>query len=603
MCIQETYKMNDTPAQLTTGGRFLVEPVGCENVLTRECFSEEHREIEGMVRDFASERVYPLRDEIEKFDKDLCVKLLREMAELGLLGIDIPEAYGGLELDKVTSAIVVESLARGYSASFTVIFSVQTGIGSLPIVWFGTPEQKEKYLPRLVSAEWISAYSLTEASSGSDALAAKTRADLSEDGKSYILNGEKMFTTNGGWADVYTIFAQVDGRHFSAFIVERDSAGLEVGPEEKKMGVKGSSTTPITLTDVRVPAENLLYEIGKGATIAFNALNLGRFKLAAADLGGSKTVLEEAVKYARDRRQFGQAIAAFDVIKGKIADMTVRIYTADSMIYRTIGLIQEATDRLDKDDPLYYIHMGEATEEYAIEASMAKVYGSETLGMVTDHGIQILGGYGFIEEFPMARPYRDTRIDRIWEGSNEINRQIITGYMIKKALLEELPIRTAIRDIDAFLESDVEQAFSGAQANEECAIETGKRLALHVFHAALNEFGQDLRHEQQLTEILADMFTYLYVADSTLSRVQCLQGDAPVDKMAATIARIHSAEVSIRLLNLALTGLHAIFHGKLPPDTADHLRRFQRRMLPETDIIQLKRALADYVYSRNGYPF
>ncbi|MBL3618131.1 MAG: acyl-CoA dehydrogenase family protein [gamma proteobacterium endosymbiont of Lamellibrachia anaximandri] len=595
--------MNDTPAQLTTGGRFLVEPVGCENVLTRECFSEEHREIEGMVRDFASERVYPLRDEIEKFDKDLCVKLLREMAELGLLGIDIPEAYGGLELDKVTSAIVVESLARGYSASFTVIFSVQTGIGSLPIVWFGTPEQKEKYLPRLVSAEWISAYSLTEASSGSDALAAKTRADLSEDGKSYILNGEKMFTTNGGWADVYTIFAQVDGRHFSAFIVERDSAGLEVGPEEKKMGVKGSSTTPITLTDVRVPAENLLYEIGKGATIAFNALNLGRFKLAAADLGGSKTVLEEAVKYARDRRQFGQAIAAFDVIKGKIADMTVRIYTADSMIYRTIGLIQEATDRLDKDDPLYYIHMGEATEEYAIEASMAKVYGSETLGMVTDHGIQILGGYGFIEEFPMARPYRDTRIDRIWEGSNEINRQIITGYMIKKALLEELPIRTAIRDIDAFLESDVEQAFSGAQANEECAIETGKRLALHVFHAALNEFGQDLRHEQQLTEILADMFTYLYVADSTLSRVQCLQGDAPVDKMAATIARIHSAEVSIRLLNLALTGLHAIFHGKLPPDTADHLRRFQRRMLPETDIIQLKRALADYVYSRNGYPF
>ena len=594
--------MNDTPVQLTTGGRFLVEPVGCENVLTRESFSEEHREVEGMARDFASERVYPLRDEIEKFDKDLCVKLLREMAELGLLGIDIPEAYGGLELDKVTSAIVDESLARCYSASFTVVFSVQTGIGSLPIVWFGTPAQKQKYLPRLVSAEWISAYSLTEASSGSDALAARTRADLSEDGKSYILNGEKMFTTNGGWADVYTIFAQVDGQYFSAFIVERDSPGLEVGPEEKKMGVKGSSTTPITLTDVRVPVENLLYEVGKGATIAFNALNLGRFKLAAADLGGSKTVLEEAVKYARDRRQFGQAIAEFDVIKGKIADMTVRTYTADSMIYRTVGLIQEATDRLDKDDPHYYIRMGEAAEEYAIEASMAKVYGSETLGMVTDHGIQILGGYGFIEEFPMARPYRDTRIDRIWEGSNEINRQIITGYMMKKALLEELPIRTAIRGIDAFLESDVKQAFSGARAAEECAIETGKRLALHVFHAALNEFGQDLIHEQQLTEILADMFTDLYVADSTLSRVQCLQGDTPADKMAATIARIHSAEVSIRLLNLALTGLHAVFHGKLPPDTVDHLQRFQRRMLPQTDIIQLKRELADYVYSRAGCP-
>ena len=595
--------MNDRPVQLTTGGRFLVEPVGCENVLTRESFSEEHREVENMTRDFASERVYPLRDDIEKFDKDLCVKLLREMAELGLLGIDIPEAYGGLELDKVTSAIVAESMARSYSASFTVVFSVQTGIGSLPIVWFGTPAQKEKYLPKLVTAEWVGAYSLTEASSGSDALAARTRADLSEDGKSYILNGEKMFTTNGGWADVYTIFAQVDGQHFSAFIVERDTPGLDVGPEEKKMGVKGSSTTPITLTDVHVPVENLLYEVGKGATIAFNALNLGRFKLAAADLGGSKTVLEEAVKYAKDRRQFGQAIAAFDAIKGKIADMTVRTYTTDSMIYRTVGLIQEAVDRLDKDDPHYYIHMGEATEEYAIEASMAKVYGSETLGIVTDHGIQILGGYGFIEEFPMARPYRDTRIDRIWEGSNEINRQIITGYMMKKALLEELPIRTAIRDIDAFLNDDDGQTFSGPLAAEVCAIETGKRLALHVFHAALNEFGQDLTHEQQLTEILANMFTELYVADSTLSRVQCLASDDLAHKMATTLARIHSAEVSIRLLNLALTGLHAVFHGKLPPDTADHLQHFQRRMLPETDIIQLKRDLADYVYSRTGYPF
>jgi len=594
--------MTDAPLSVATGGSFLVEPLNRDELFTRERFSDEHRDIEEMVRDFATERVRANRDALETLNKELSLKLLREMGELGLLGIDVPEEYGGMALDKVTTAIVAESMGRSYSASFSVVFSVQTGIGALPIVWFGTPEQKERYLPKLVTGEWVGAYALTEPSAGSDALSGKTKAVLSDDGTHYVLNGEKQFITNAGWADIFTVFAQVDGTRFSAFLVERDTPGLEVGAEEKKMGVKGSSTCPLVLKDVRVPAENLLYEVGKGATIAFNALNLGRFKLAASDLGGSKVVVEEAVRYAQERRQFAQAISNFDVIKGKVADMVVRIYAADSMIYRTIGMIQAAVDRLDKSDPAYYVRMGEATERYAIEASMAKVYGSETLGMVADHGVQILGGYGFIEEFPMAGPYRDTRIDRIWEGTNEINRQIVTGTMMKRAILEELPIRAQIRGIDAFLDEEPPAA-EGELGGETTAIETGKRLALSLLHEALNEFSQDLRHEQQLMEILANMFIELYTAESTVGRAALLDPQAAEQPTAVKIARVQAAEASIRLLNLALTGLNGIFRGDLPVAIVERLRRFQVRMIPRTDIIRLKRDIAEYVYGKNGYPF
>ncbi len=594
--------MNDAQVTAAIGGRFLVEPLNRDELFTRERFSDEHRDIEEMVRDFATERIRPNRDALETLNKELSLNLLREMGELGLLGIDIPEAYGGMELDKITTAIVAESMGRSYSASFSVVFSVQTGIGSLPIVWFGTPEQKQRYLPKLVTGEWVGAYALTEPSAGSDALSGKTNAVLSEDGRHYVLNGEKQFITNAGWADIFTVFAQVDGTRFSAFLVERDTPGLEVGAEEHKMGVKGSSTAPLVLKDVRVPVENLLYEVGKGATIAFNALNLGRFKLAASDIGGSKSVFEEAVRYAKGRRQFAQAISNFDVIKGKLADMAVRIYAADSMAYRTIGMIQQAVDRLDKSAPDYYIHMGEATERYAIETSMTKVYGSETLGMVADHGVQILGGYGFIEELPMAGPYRDTRIDRIWEGTNEINRQIVTGTMMKRAVLEELPIRDQIRTIDAFL--DAEPAAAGGPLDAEwMAIETGKRLALSLLHEALNAFSQDLKHEQQLMEILANMFIELYTAESTVGRAGSLDPQAAEQPTAVKIARVQAAEASIRLLNLALTGLNGIFRGDLPVAMVERLRRFQVRMIPRTDIIRLKRDIAEYACAKDGYPF
>lgn len=586
-----------------TGGRFLVEPFGATPAFSREQFSEEHREIESMVKEFAKDRIRENADNIEKFDKDLSLTLIKEMGELGLLGVDVPEQYGGMELDKITTAIVAESMSSGFSASFTTTWSVQTGIGCLPIVWFGTPEQKEKYLPKLVAGEWIGAYGLTEPSSGSDALNAKTKAILSEDGTHYIINGEKQFITNGAWADVYIIFAQIDGSKFSAFIIERDTPGFTIGPEEKKMGIKGSSTTSLQFTDAQVPAENLLYEIGKGATIAFNALNMGRFKLAASDLGGSKEVLTEAINYALSRKQFGQSISNFDVIRGKFADMTVRIYAADSMIYRTIGLIQTAIDKLDHKAPDYYLQMGKAMEQYAIEASMAKVYGSETFGFIADHGIQIFGGYGFIEEYPMAKAYRDTRIDRIWEGSNEINRQIISGYMLKKALMEELPIRDAVRAIRPFMENGKMENIPEVLEHEIDAVETGKRLALYLFHEAICEFGQDLRHEQQLTEILANMFTDIYTTESVLSRVCHLLDNGEVDSSILTIAKVQTAESSIRLLNMVLTGFNGIYHGHLPESIIDYLRSFQARMLPRTDIIGLKRRISEAVYQQKTYPF
>lgn len=591
--------------QSRTGGSFLIEEIGTNPVFSRENFSDEHKEIEQMIREFAADRIGENKDEINKFNKDLSLSILREMGELGLLGIGVPEEYGGMEMDKITTAIAAESLSVGFCPSFTAIWIVQTGIGSLPIVWFGTPEQKEKYLPKMVTAEWIGAYGLTEPSAGSDALAGLTTAMLTEDGKYYILNGEKIFITNGGWADIFTVFAKVDGDKFSAFIIEKGTPGFEIGPEEHKMGMKGTSTTSLIFKDAKVPVGNLLYEVGKGATIAFNVLNMGRYKLAASDLGGCKMVITEAVKYAIERRQFGQPIAHFDAIKGKFANMIIGTYSADSMIYRTIGLIQDAIDTLDKNDDKYYIKVGEAMERYAIETSMAKVYGSEMFGTVADHGIQILGGYGFIEDYPMAGAYRDTRIDRIWEGTNEINRMIITGYMMKKALLEELPIRESIQQIDEYLATDPngKNKPEGELEHEIQMVEAGKMLGLYLFHEALCEYGQDLKHEQQLTEILANIFIDIYTAESTVLRVRQNIESGKNERTPLYIAKVFTAEASIRLLNMALTGMNGIYKGNLKNSIIDNLKNFQVRMLPKIDIIGMKRLIAEHVYSKQSYPF
>ena len=596
--------MTDTiDLKIKSGGQWLISPVANTKVFCRETFTEDHQDIDAMIQEFAKDRILPNVEAIDKLDKDLSLKLLREMGELGLIGVDAPEEYGGTDLDKITSCIVIEGISRGGSPSFSCTFSVQTGIGSMGIVFFGTPEQKQKYLPKMMTGEWVGAYALTEPSAGSDALSGKTTAVLSDDGKHYILNGEKQFISNGSWADVFTVLVQVDGDKFSGFIVDRDTEGFEIGAEEKKMGMKGSSTTPLIFTNAKVPVENLLYKVGKGATIAFNILNTGRYKLAAACIGGSKLGIEHAIEYALNRRQFGQPIANFDAIKGKIADMTVRVYAADSMLYRTVGLIQDTIDELDKSDPDYYKKMGEAHERFAIEASMAKVFGSETSNLVVDEALQIHGGYGFIEEYPLARAYRDDRINRIWEGTNEINRAINTGYMMKKVLMEEISLRDYLKGVKEFLATESPDIEEDLFQSEKFALESAKRLASMVFHEALCEYGQDLKHEQQLSEALADIFTYIYTAGSVISRARQSQSSNGISNMSSVIARIFTAESLLEVKSLSNICLNKIFMDTVPENFNDTVFQLESRMTLNTDTISLKQSLADFMYTQNNYPF
>ena len=589
--------------QLNSGGQWLVSSVATKQIFCRETFTEEHKEIKKMVFEFTENKIYPNIEKIDKLDQNLSKSIIREMGSLGLIGIDTPEKYGGTELDKITSCIVAEGVGWGGSASFGCTFGVQTGIGSLGIVFFGTPEQKKKYLPKLMTGEWIAAYGLTEPSSGSDALSAKSTAVLSDDGKHYILNGEKQFISNGSWADVYTILAQVDGNKFSGFIVERETQGFTIGAEEKKMGMKGSSTTSLKFTDAKVPVENLLYEVGKGAAIAFNALNIGRYKLGAASVGGSKLAIKETMKYALERRQFGQPIARFDSIRGKIADITVRTYAADTMLYRTVGMIQDAINELDKSDPKYYIKMGEAMERFAVEASMAKVFGSETSSMVVNHCLQIFGGYGFIEEYPMAMAYRDDRINQIWEGTNEINKAIITGYMMKKVLMEEISLRNFLKDLDDFIDADFDDTSDDPLTIEKHGLEAAKKLSVLIFQEALCEFGQDLKHEQQLGEALADIFTLIFTAGSVISRVQQTLSSNGTSNMSLIIAKINTAESLLEIKLVTNICLNRIFKGTIPSGINTSIQSLKTMMTLNTDTISLKQTLADYMYEQKEYPF
>ena len=588
---------------IKTGGHWLVTPSTDKTIFCREMFSEEHNDIKKMIFQFSEDRIFPNVQNIEKLDEDLCRSIMREMGELGLIGIDTPEEFGGTNLDKITACLITEGVGWGGSSSFGCIFGVQTGIGSLGIVFFGTPEQKKKYLPKLITGEWIAAYGLTEPSAGSDALSAKTTAFLSDDGSHYILNGEKQFISNGGWADVYTILAQVDGNKFSGFIVDRDTEGFTIGAEEKKMGMKGSSTTSLKFTDAKVPVENLLYEVGKGATIAFNALNIGRYKLASASVGGSKLAIRETIKYALERRQFGQPIAKFDSIIGKIADITVRTYVADTMLYCTVGMIQDAIDDLDKADPKYYIKMGETMERFAIEASMAKVYGSETSDMVADNCLQIFGGYGFIEEYPIAMAYRDDRINRIWEGTNEINRAIISGYMMKKVLTEEISLRDFLKDLNTFIAADVQANSQDNFAIEKHAVQATKKLAVLLFQEALCEFGQDLKHEQQLSEAFADIFTHIYTSESVICRVQQTLSSNGTSNMPVNIAKINVAESLLEVRSLSAKCLNRIFSENVPTSIMRSVTKLHDIINLDTDTISLKKDLGEFMIDRKDYPF
>ena len=588
--------------KLNTGGQWITSPAAEEQIFCREMFSQEHIEIKEMVYNFAENKILPKINEIEKLDEKLSKSIMKEMGELGLIGVDTPEQYGGSSLDKITACIVTEGIGWGGSASFGCTFGVQTGIGSLGIVFFGTAEQKEKYLPKLVSGNSLAAYGLTEPSAGSDALSAKTTAVLSDDEKYYILNGEKQFISNGGWADIYTVLAQVDGNKFSGFIVEKNTEGFSIGPEEKKMGMKGSSTTSLKFTNAKIPVENLLYDVGKGATIAFNALNIGRYKLGAASVGGSKQAIKQTLKYAIERKQFGQSIAKFDSIIGKIADITIKTYSADTMLYRTVGMIQNAIDELDQNDSEYYIKMGQAMERFAVEASMAKIFGSETSSMVVDNCLQIFGGYGFIEGYPMAMAYRDDRINQIWEGTNEINRAIVTGYMMKKVLMEEISLRGMLKNLGDFLSKDINDN-RDLFSNEKHAINGAKMLSVLIFQEALFAFGQDLKHEQQLSEALADIFTLIFTSESVVSRVQQEQSPNSNTSMATDIALIHVSESMLDIIKLSTKSLNYIFAGSTPKNILESVKKLKDILTLNTDTITKKRSLGNFMLDQQDYPF
>jgi len=500
--------MTVTQNETIFGGSFLLAPIGSQPQYTPEELSDDTKAIGEAARDFVMGEVIPMDAEIEKLQPELSRELLQKAGELGLLGMEIPEEYDGMDLDKKTTLVVLEEL--GKQASFSVSYGAHTGIGTLPIVYFGTPEQKAKYLPKLASGEWLAAYALTEPGAGSDAMNSKTTAVL--DGDTWVLNGTKMWITNAGFADVFVVFAKVDGKKFSAFIVEKTDAGFSTGAEEHKLGIKGSSTRALVLDNVRIPKDRLLGEIGRGHRIAFGILTIGRFKLGAGCTGTAKVVLEYTLKYTAERQQFGKAIQSFGMIQKFLADIGTRIFVAEAMTYRTIGYINDGMAAIHWDEEKAAQRKMDIMDEFAMEASMAKVWGSEALFYTADDAVQCFGGYGFSSEYPPEKIYRDNRINRIFEGTNEINRMIIAGQLFKKAGNQSLPIAKSTADIPQVGD------FTGRLAAAKCAVELNKRQCGYAAAAALEVCGQKLIENQEAAARVADMLTEIYAMESAVVR-------------------------------------------------------------------------------------
>ena len=509
------------PRTKLKGGSFLIEEHNLDDVFTPEDLSEEHQQIAQTTQEFARNEILPNLEKIEHKQFEVTRELIRKACEIGIGNVDIPEQYGGSEMDKIASAIINEHIS--VSGSFSVSFGGHTGIGTLPIVYFGTPEQKAKYLPKLATGEWVAAYALSESTSASDAMNARTKAVLSLDGKEWILNGEKMWITNGGFADVYVVFAKVDGEKFSAFIVERKFPGFQAGAEEKKMGIRGSSTTPIILNDCRVPRENLLGEIGKGHVIAFNILNVGRFKLGAGVIGGARNSLNHSVAYAKQRKAFGKTLADFGMIKEKLAQMAVGVYAGESMSYRTVGMIDAQLSDIDRNASDVYKQIAKGIEEYAVECSILKVWASEMLNYVVDETVQIHGGYGFVEEYPAERAYRDSRVNRIFEGTNEINRMIITGWLLKRAMSGQLALMPAIQKLtEEIMSGGGSEPLEGVLAAERTLVSNAKKAGLMLAGAASQKYMMALSDQQEILAAIADMVIETYAMDSVVLRTQKL---------------------------------------------------------------------------------
>ncbi|MBO8163307.1 MAG: acyl-CoA dehydrogenase family protein [Brevibacillus sp.] len=585
--------------KLVRGGSFLIDAGSPDDVFTPEEFTEEQKMIAKTTEDFVVGEVRPHLEEIESHQFDISVRLLKEAGELGLLGADVPEKYQGLGLDKISSALIAEkfSLAR----SFALSYGAHVGIGSLPIVYFGNEEQKRRYLPDLASGKRIAAYCLTEPGSGSDALGAKTTARLSEDGKHYILNGEKQWITNAGFADVFIVYAKIDGEHFTAFIVERDFPGVSFGAEEKKMGIKGSSTRTVILQDVPVPVENLLGEPGKGHVIAFNILNVGRYKLAVGTVGSAKHALRLATTYAKERKQFKTAIANFTLIKNKLANMAAKVYAAESSVYRTVGLFDASLSLLgDKADDGREV--AKAIADYAIECSINKVFASEVLDYCVDEGVQIHGGYGFMSEYEIENMYRDSRINRIFEGTNEINRLLIPDMLVKKAMKGELPLMQAAaglqEELMSYYPAEIEEA---PLAEEKHLLDMTRKIILMVAGSALMKYQQAIAKEQELLAIAADMLIELYAMDSVVKRTEKAIAKNGVEKerQKLDLTSVYVHEAFDRIEGWAKEALAAMEEGDDLRLRLSILKKLTRRNPLNT--IHLKRTIADRVIEADGY--
>ncbi|MBU8790200.1 acyl-CoA dehydrogenase family protein [Oceanobacillus caeni] len=511
--------MSETKEKLFKGGAFLTEDLTSDDVITPEDFNDEQKLIAKTTHDFVDKEVLPNIEELENQNFDLNKNLLKKAGELGLLGADVPEEYGGLGLDKTSSALITEEFSR--AGGFSLSYGAHVGIGSLPIVFFGNEEQKKKYLPKLATGELIAAYALTESTSGSDALGAKTTAVLNEAGTHYVLNGEKQFITNSAFADIFVVYAKIDGEHFSAFIVERDYPGVSTGVEEKKMGIKSSSTRTLVLDDAQVPVENLLGEKGKGHKIAFNILNVGRYKLAIGGIGGAKDALEASVKYVNERKQFNTKISSFSLTQEKLATMAASIYANESSVYRTVGLFEQRMGALTDEQLNDGREVAAAIAEYQIECSLNKFTATEALDYVVDEAVQLHGGNGFIQEYAVERMYRDSRINRIFEGTNEINRLIVPGTLLKKAMKGELPLMQQAQDLQEELVTKMpEQVGTGTLEQEKYLLKNAKKIVLFAAGLAVQKYQQKIEFEQEILVNLADMVSEVYNMEAAILRTE-----------------------------------------------------------------------------------
>jgi alkylation response protein AidB-like acyl-CoA dehydrogenase len=584
--------------QIFKGGSFLIEERTPEEIFTPEDFTEEHRMIADTTRQFIDNEVVSRIDELEKHDWKLARELIGKAADLGLIGANIPEEYGGLGLDQTSGALIGENIGR--SASFATTLGAESGIGLLPIVYFATEAAKQKYLPKVASGELITAYALTEAGSGSDAMAAKATAKLSDDGKEYILNGEKMWITNGGFADIFIVFAKVDGDKFSAFIVERQP-GLTSGAEEHKMGIKGSSTTALVLSDVRTPVENLLGEVGKGHKIAFNVLNIGRFKLGAMCIGGMKLMVHETVRYANERHQFGKSISSFGAIKAKLAEQAIRTWVGESMIYRTLGLIEAGIGAVDAKDMDARLR---AIEEYAAECSIIKVALSEYCDFVADEMVQVYGGYGYSADYPAERAYRDSRINRIFEGTNEINRMLIPGRLMKSALSGNLALLPAAQ---ALMDEVLSPQLGGLDdddtllAVEDKLTKNAKKVALMTLGTAAQKYMMKLGDQQEILMGIADIIMDAYAMETAILRARKLaasEGETAAARY-VDMTRVFCNDAVERIETRAKSTLAGMSEGDELRTLLAALRRFTK--LQPINTIAARQRIADDMIAANKY--